>query len=370
MRPLRTLREKIDSAIENGEDAARVVNTSLPKILRIFASYSGKTQAELAADTQRSASYIQKLFSTTPTSSVLPEKVEAAFGIPVSMFDDVDSFTLFFDINGVYVSTLDALLETYPSGGAKVRSMPIQYILMRLQEDEALNEALNTRVLTDEESEELTNYFIGDPSAVAEPDGNILRKLERLLALPKGAVSDPAGFAETKSVALVVERDLKQAVADNVARQLNLRGLNETQLAHRAAVPESAVNNLLHQERHPCTMKLVCALAVALDVPVQKLLSLQPTEVAEDESEIFSGFFEGLPNNVKNFLISYVTLVRERDAAGPTAGAKAALLLTPLLGQSFEWFGIAAKDLAAGAGSITDLGSLLAGVEQRMRLAR
>lgn len=307
--------------LEDGTDESGVFWKAVMRALNNHVAFSGKTQADIAAKMNISTAMIQKMLSQpAPYLSKGPRLAEE-LGMHAESIIGPDELRQFLMENSLYAKVCDALLRYRPTAGRDRRESPSKHAIRLIK-----GAPINTFKLG--EVPYLTDLFSGNKPANKLSDMEAMSKrLEGVLKLPSDAICNPSHVIEKQSVADNVLKNTKGDIAINVKRLMEEKKISVQDLAALAGVPDHSVSLLLEKGKNFCTLKLLTALAAALDVRVAALVT-----AGANKGTKFSPDFSDLPKVARDFLCTYLDCIRDRNTLGdPSPRATAVLLATPFM---------------------------------------
>ena len=317
----------IDEA-EDGTDPIAAFRKARMHGWNACVTFCGRTQAQLAAEMNISQSQIQKMLSQPAGYPKGSDPLAIAIGIPAKPMQGPDQLRQFSNQYPYYVAAIDALLRHRPKAGRDRQESPSEYIYRTL--DEA--------PVTDNLNAQQLNYLKllfsqdtpGKPTTTLV-DKKVFGPLETLLKLPSNAICDPSQVFAKQTAADNVLRTTKEVISANVQRLMTKKQLSDQALAALAGVSVNAVTRLLNSKKF-CSLTLLTALAAALDVSVETLVTADPNDATK-----FSPDFSDLPKVARDFLSAYLACIRDQIAPNePSQRAVSVLLATPFMTHAVE----------------------------------
>lgn len=311
--------EAIDEATEDDGDVLRAFQLARARSIAKFMKFSGKSQADAANEIGVSPAFVQKMIAQPLTLAKHLDLVTAMLSLPKGSTASPKNLTNFAKKKTVYADTLDAVITYTPAKHLPTGMMPTDYVINEVK-----------RYLSEHYQDQcarLVAYFTA-PAKEDEPDSEDITALEESLEVPAGAIQNPAEFAATKTKVNKLSYATRKKINANITRMAAERKLRDYDIANKAGVALVSILSL-RQKPHTCSLALVVALASALEVEPYQLM--QDHIKSEVEEPLQPHLFEDLPKVSREFILDYVTRVRDLRDGLPTAKASAVLLATPFL---------------------------------------
>lgn len=310
--------EAIDEATEDEGDVLRAFQLARARSIAKFMKFSGMSQADAANEIGVSPTFVQKMISQALALEKHLDVITAMLSLPKGSISSPKNLINFSNKKTVYANTLDAVIIYTPAKHLPTGMMPTDYVINEVK-----------RYLSDnyyDQCARLVAYFEA-PANEDEPDSDDIAALEESLEVPSGAIQNPAELVATRTKVNKLSYATRKKVSANIIRIANERKLQNSDIASKAGVALVSIERL--REKHICSFALVFALASALEVEPYQLM--QDHIKSEVEESLEPHLFEDLPKVSRDFILAYVTAVRDQLDGLPTAKASAVLLATPFL---------------------------------------
>lgn len=119
-----------------------------------------------------------------------------------------------------------------------------------------------------------------------------------------------------------------ESLATRLQRLMELRGLQQRQLAHRARLSESSISRLLTGEQGNPTTRTLQALARALEVGVRDLLltaAETPQAPSSESEELLLALYRLVSPEERARIVGYAEAIAEQRRRGSSAGGGATM---------------------------------------------
>lgn len=315
------------SAEESGEDPVKEFRSIRADGFDALVTFSGISHAKLASTIGSSATYIAKITSEPLALGKFITKLTDAFCLPDSV-SDPDTASDFYLRNRIFCRTVDALLKYRPTAGQSTEEMPTQYVLRRVQAYFAKSP---------EEAKKLSAYFTDPTDILEEEIKPHVGILEKILRLPPQSISSPKKVAARNDYAAKRKLATNEIFAANLKWAMTRKGLSPADVAREAGVSEHLVEAALTPDSNSCSLKLVVAVAWALEEEVADMLT--PMGLAKKvQSELTEeNAFSKLPWVARDLILQYMTVLRQSSEEGASSKGKTAVLLaTPFVRKALD----------------------------------
>ncbi len=311
--------EAIDEATEDDGDVTRAFQLARAQSIGKFMKFSGMSQADAATEIGVSPAAIQKMITQPGPLAKHLVSFTTMLSLPKNSISTAKALTSFAKENRVFASTLDAVITYTPAKYLPMGMMPTDYVIAEVKRN--LSERHQDRCTR------LVAYFTA-PAKENEPNLDDMAALEESLEVPVGAIQNPAELAATKTKVSKLSYATRKKISANIKRIATERRLDYSDIASKAGVPLISILSL-REKPYNCTLALVVALASALEVEPYQLM--QDHIKSEVEEPLQPNLFEDLPKVPREFILNYVTSIRDKREGLPTTKASAVLMATPLL---------------------------------------
>ena len=351
------IEEAIREASEVGENQVAAFRLARAEAVAKMANFSGIGNAGAARAIGVTPPYIQRVFTEPLSLSKYQEQLTDFLGLPRNTIASPDELTEFVEQNVVYAATIDALMTFRPEAGQGLQEMPSEFAARRCEEYFGNNEQRRNRFLA----------YLQAPSENDEPDEDDIKRLEKALRLPPGAISSPDEVITKQSSAKVMSQVTRQIVAAKLASIMARRGMENVDVARQCGLPEAAVRSLLG-ERHVASLSVICALATGLAVDPCFLIDPMREECDARREQTKGAFFAGLPRVARELIIRYAKIVKDKGGDDlPSTKSQAVLLATPVVHFALEYLAGSAN---WSQDEPVDLYSMLRNIEALLRAGK